>query len=168
MVGQRPHHHELAFALEAPANVLKHVNVACARHLWTQIEEGCAINYVRAIWGTLQNDRKRTRNIGRLEDDGMKLDSVTHGNHDLGAPVVVKEMMNGCAGAPVHGAARSVGEHHAGALSRRIERKAQGFLCVRIAKGETRNRIQFHGHLALALIHQLSILDRKAERRVRL
>ena len=50
----------------------------------------------------LDKERERRGDVGRLENDGMQLDAVAHGDHDFGALVIVKDVVNGIAGALVN------------------------------------------------------------------
>ena len=103
MVGQGAHHHEFAFALEAAADVFADVDVAGAGEFRTVGEEGGAGGAVHAIGGALHEEGQRGGDVGGLEDHGVQLDAVAHGDHDFGALVVVEDVMDGFAGAAVDG-----------------------------------------------------------------
>ena len=68
MIGEWPHHHELALALVAPANVFGHVDVPIARQLGPLSKKGRAVGSVHAVWRSLHQDGQRRLDVCRLEE----------------------------------------------------------------------------------------------------
>jgi hypothetical protein len=104
VVAEGPAHHKLALALVAAANVFADEDVAGAGKIGASEGDLGAVHAVCAVGSALDEQRQRRGDVGGFENHGVELDAVAHGNHDLGALVVVKLMMDGRASAAVDGA----------------------------------------------------------------
>ena len=125
VIGERPHHHKFALALVAAANVFAHVDVAVAGQFRALRKEPGAGGVVHAIGRALHQDRQRRGDVCGLENHRVELDPVAHGNHDLGAHVVVEDVMDGRAGAAEEGTG-CVGKRNSCAAPRGIQSEGDG------------------------------------------
>ena len=94
--------------------------------------------------------------VGGLENHGVELDAVAHGNHDLGALVVVEEVMDRRAGAAVNGV-RLGGVNQAGAAAGGVEREVIGVLGVGEAEFNGGEGLEIGGSIALGFDNQLAV-----------
>ena len=116
MIDQGPAHHKLALALVTAANVLVHVDVAVSGQFRAAPKEGGAVGSVHTVRRALDEEWERGGDVCGFENHGVELDAVAHGNHNLGALVVVKLMLDGRAGAEVVGV-RLIGPDHGDGLA---------------------------------------------------
>ena len=81
-IARRALHHELAFGLEAAADVLKGEDVAIGNQVRIAGQQRFLL-VGSAVRSTLQQDRKRAAGLAWRKEDGVQLDAVAHGNHNL-------------------------------------------------------------------------------------
>ena len=104
--------------------------------------------------------------VGRLEDDGVQLDAVAHGDHDFGALVVVEDVMDGLSRAAIDNVGL-VGSPHAVGTPASSTVKRTVIWCQEWRRS-SRSRLQFGGNDPLRFERQLAVLHIEAQRRIRL
>ena len=96
----------------------------------------------------------------------MELDAVAHGDHDLGALVVVEEVMNGRPGAVVDGAFGVRGDGKCDAAASGIEGECEGDLRIGDAELEGGDGLELGGNVALRFGDEFAVFNVETERRI--
>ncbi len=164
---ERMHHGERALGAEAAADVSVDVDIAFASELWALLDESFAGVAVDAVGRAREQDGQRAGDVGRGEDDEVKLDSVAGGNIGDGAHVVVEDVVDGVASA-MHGRIRLAGDSDAQLGCRACAGEAESGLLFFVEEVGFRQRHEFRGRLAVALKPELAIFGVEAQRRIRI